>query len=57
MVMFHHITYADAQSRGAIQAEILTELSDGIDDVNELDKAKADDLVKQNLSLLNENNL
>jgi kynurenine 3-monooxygenase len=57
MVMFHHITYADAQNRGAIQAEILTELSNGIDDVNELDKVKADDLVKQNLSLLNENNL
>lgn len=52
MVMFHHIGYADAQSRGAIQAEILTELSEGIDDIKELDNEKADDLVKQKLSLL-----
>jgi len=57
MVMFHHIGYADAQSRGVIQADILNQLSEGIEDINELDRTKADDLVKQHLSLLNEHNL
>ena len=52
MVMFHHISYADAQSRGVIQANILNQLSEGIDDIKQLDRAKADGLVKQNLPLL-----
>jgi kynurenine 3-monooxygenase len=57
MVMFHHISYADAQSRGVIQADILNQLSEGIEDIKNLDKTKAEVLVKQHLSLLSEHNL
>ncbi|TDR23585.1 FAD-dependent oxidoreductase [Marinicella litoralis] len=49
MVMFHLIPYALAFARGKIQAKILTELSEGIDDLAQVDFARAERLVKQKL--------
>ena len=49
MVMFHHLPYADARSRGAIQQRILDQLTDGVSDVAEVDMAKADALVRAEL--------
>lgn len=45
MVMFHHLPYADAKSRGAIQQRILDRLTDGVTDVAQVDMIKADTLV------------
>jgi kynurenine 3-monooxygenase len=49
MVMFHHLPYADAKSRGAIQQRILDNLTAGVDDVAQVDMAKADALVHAEL--------
>ncbi len=49
MVMFHLIPYAQAFSRGKIQAKILTDLSTGIEAVEQVDFARAERLVKQKL--------
>ena len=49
MVMFHHLPYADAKSRGAIQQRILDRLTDGVTDVTQVDLAKADALVRAEL--------
>ncbi|MDG1286968.1 MAG: NAD(P)/FAD-dependent oxidoreductase [Rickettsiales bacterium] len=46
MVVFHpEISYSEAQHRGAIQFEILEELSDGIESVEQVDWAKAARLI------------
>ncbi len=37
MVMFHHLPYAEAQSRGRIQQGILDELTEGVDSVEAVD--------------------
>ncbi|NVJ67138.1 MAG: FAD-dependent monooxygenase [Gammaproteobacteria bacterium] len=47
MVMFHHIPYATAQSRGAAQANILQQLSADIDAPDQLDWSLAEQLVAQ----------
>jgi kynurenine 3-monooxygenase len=52
MVMFHHIPYSIAQSRGQIQFEILDRLSAGIDDVKQLDLKLAEKLVKKELPVI-----
>ena len=52
MVMFHHIPYAQAKSRGAIQSQILTTLSKGIENVKDLDIIFAEKLIKQGLTVL-----
>ncbi len=57
MVMFHHISYARAQSRGEIQFGILNKLSDGIESVEQLDLVKAEKLVSEKLSVLSEHDL
>jgi kynurenine 3-monooxygenase len=49
MVMFHLIPYAQAFARGKIQAKILAELTAGIDDIKQVDFARAERLVKQKL--------
>jgi len=57
MVMFHHIPYAQAQSRGEIQADILNKLSNNIEDVQNLDIDKAEQLIKQGLTVLSDADL
>ncbi|NVK21865.1 MAG: FAD-dependent monooxygenase [Kangiellaceae bacterium] len=52
MVMFHHIPYAEAKSRGLLQANILQQLSDGIESTEQLDWQLANNLVEQQLSTL-----
>ncbi len=52
MVSFHLIPYAEAYARGKIQAKILTELSTGIDDIEQVDFDRAERLVMQKLPLL-----
>ena len=52
MVMFHHIPYAQAKSRGTIQSQILTQLSKDIEDVKDLDISFAEKLIKQGLTVL-----
>ena len=49
MVMFHHLPYADARSRGAIQQRILDSLTQGVSDVKQVDLTKADALVRAEL--------
>ena len=49
MVMFHHIPYAQAFKRGNIQADIVAELSENIQEAYECDFAKAEELIKQRL--------
>jgi len=49
MVMFHHLPYADARQRGAIQQRILDQLTAGISDVTQVDLAKADAAVQAEL--------
>lgn len=49
MVMFHHIPYAEAQRRGAIQQSILDELCQGIEDVRDVNLSWADELINQRL--------
>lgn len=57
MVMFHHISYARAQSRGQIQSEILNKLSSSIDNVNQLDLIKAEKLISEELTVLSDTDL
>ena len=52
MVMFHHLPYADARSRGAIQQRILDRLTDGVSDVAQVDLSQADALVRAELGKL-----
>ena len=49
MVMFHHLPYADARSRGAIQQRILDRLTEGVNEVAQVDLSKADALVQAEL--------
>ena len=50
MVMFHRLPYAEAQSRGIIQEEILQELTQSVTEVEQVDMAYAEQLVKQKLT-------
>jgi kynurenine 3-monooxygenase len=52
MVMFHTIPYAEAKRRGAIQEEILDELTGRAASLDEVDLARADRLVGVSLDLL-----
>jgi kynurenine 3-monooxygenase len=47
MVMFHRIPYAEAQQRGAVQEEILDELTRSARSVEEVDFGKADRLIEE----------
>jgi kynurenine 3-monooxygenase len=49
MVMFHHLPYAAAKSRGAIQQRILDSLTQGVSDVSQVDLTQADALVQAEL--------
>ena len=49
MVMFHTIPYAEARRLGAIQEEILGELTSGTASLDEVDLARADRLIAQRL--------
>jgi kynurenine 3-monooxygenase len=49
MVMFHTIPYADARRRGAIQEEILDELTSRAASLDEVDLARADRLIAERL--------
>jgi kynurenine 3-monooxygenase len=49
MVMFHTIPYAEAQRRGAIQEEILDELTQTATSVADVDLAHADRLIAERL--------
>ena len=50
MVMFHpEIPYAEAQRRGALQAQILRELSDSVESLPQVDFARAGTLVDRSL--------
>lgn len=57
MVMFHHIPYSIAQSRGQIQFKILDTLSDDIDDIGQLNMKLAKSIVKKELSVITNNGL
>ncbi|MEA5446368.1 NAD(P)/FAD-dependent oxidoreductase [Gammaproteobacteria bacterium AB-CW1] len=50
MVMFHHLPYAEAQSRGRIQQTILNELTADTDSLEGVDMKHADELVRERLS-------
>jgi kynurenine 3-monooxygenase len=52
MVMFHTIPYAEAKRRGAIQEEILDELTNRATSLDEVDLARADRLVTERLGTL-----
>jgi kynurenine 3-monooxygenase len=49
MVMFHTIPYAEARRRGAIQEQILDELTSKASSVDEVDFARADRLIAERL--------
>lgn len=49
MVMFHHLPYADAKHRGALQQRILDSLTTGVTDVDQVDLSQADTLVRAEL--------
>ncbi|MDQ6892349.1 MAG: FAD-dependent monooxygenase [Acidobacteriota bacterium] len=49
MVMFHTIPYAEAKRRGAIQEEILDELTSRAESLDEVDLARADRLIAERL--------
>ena len=49
MVMFHTIPYAEAQRRGAIQEEILDELTSRAASADDVDLARADRLIAERL--------
>jgi kynurenine 3-monooxygenase len=49
MVMFHTIPYAEAKRRGAIQEEILDELTSRAASLDEVDLARADHLIAERL--------
>jgi kynurenine 3-monooxygenase len=52
MVTFHRIPYAIALKRGQMQDVILTELCDSIERIEDLDWAKADSLIRGQLTPL-----
>jgi kynurenine 3-monooxygenase len=52
MVMFHTLPYAEARRRGAIQEQILDELTSRATRVDEVDLARADQLIADRLSTL-----
>ncbi|WP_196140118.1 NAD(P)/FAD-dependent oxidoreductase [Aliikangiella sp. G2MR2-5] len=52
MVMFHRLPYAEAQSRGSIQEEILQQLTKSIESVEQVDYSEAEELVKAKLQPL-----
>jgi kynurenine 3-monooxygenase len=52
MVMFHHLPYAEAKSRGAVQQRILDALTAGVDRVESVDLERADTLVRSELGHL-----
>lgn len=52
MVMFHHIPYAQAQSRGAVQANILQQLAKDIESPDQVDWTLSTQLVQDQLSVL-----
>lgn len=52
MVMFHLIPYAQAFARGKIQAKILSDLTLGVDEFDQVDMERAERLVKQKLPRL-----
>jgi len=52
MVMFHTLPYAEAQRRGAIQEEILDELTRNAATVGDVDLARADRLIAERLGVL-----
>jgi kynurenine 3-monooxygenase len=49
MVMFHTMPYAEAQRRGVIQEAILEELTAGVERVEEVDFARAGELIRERL--------
>ncbi|MGH8397147.1 MAG: FAD-dependent oxidoreductase [Gammaproteobacteria bacterium] len=49
MVMFHYLPYSEAQRRGAIQKTILDQLTAHTDDIDEVDIALADTLIREKL--------
>ena len=52
MVMFHTIPYAEAKRRGAIQEEILEELTSRAASLDEVDLARADRLIAERLGTI-----
>jgi hypothetical protein len=52
MVMFSTIPYAEARRRGAIQEEILEELTSRAASLDEVDLARADRLIASRLGLM-----
>jgi len=52
MVMFHTIPYAEAKRRGAIQEEILEELTSRAASLDEVDLALADQLIAERLGVM-----
>ncbi len=52
MVMFHRLPYAEAQSRGVIQEEILHKLTDNISAIDKVDYQQAEQLIKSKLKIL-----
>lgn len=50
MVMFHTIPYAEARRRGAIQEEILDALTSGAASLDEVDLARADQMIAERLA-------
>jgi kynurenine 3-monooxygenase len=57
MVMFHTIPYAEAKRRGAIQEEILEELTNGAASLDEVDLARADRLIAERLEMVELNGI
>jgi kynurenine 3-monooxygenase len=57
MVMFHHIPYSQAKSRGLIQAKILDQLSKGLDYIDQVDFDLAEYLVLDQLTKLSKQDM
>lgn len=49
LVMFHRIPYTEAHNRGLVQAQILDELLDGVDDLHDVNLERAAALVGERL--------
>ncbi|MEE9141570.1 MAG: NAD(P)/FAD-dependent oxidoreductase [Gammaproteobacteria bacterium] len=54
LVMFHHVPYSEAQRRGEIQKRILGTLTEGIDNLADVDLERADELVLSELTEIEE---
>jgi kynurenine 3-monooxygenase len=52
MVTFHRVPYSTALTRGAIQDRILAELCKSVNYVQDLDLARADHLIRRDLTPL-----